>query len=60
MSKELREKQKELYLESVRLKNIDKKNLSFEKGREIHKEQTDLYNKWKFFKGLSNAIEERG
>lgn len=59
MSKELREKQKELYLESVRLKNIDKNNLSFEKCREIHKEQTDLYNKWKFFKGLSNAIEER-
>lgn len=60
MSKEIRKKQKDLYFESVRLKKINRQELPYEKSQKIHKEQTELYNKWKFFKGLNNAIEKGG
>ena len=56
MTRELRDKQKELLIKSKRLRTLSKSNVSFEKCKALQKEQEEAYRKWEFYKGLNNAM----
>jgi hypothetical protein len=34
--------------------------VSFEKSKEIRKEQNNIYNKWQFYQKFINAVNKRG
>lgn len=53
-----RELQKELFLESVRLDNIDTYETPYEKTMEINAMQDEIYHKWKLLKGIREAREK--
>lgn len=56
MTRELQDRKRELYHKSKALREIDTGKLSFEKTREIHKEQDDAYKRWNFINNLENAM----
>ena len=50
------ELERQLMNESFRLRNIDTDKISFEKSRDIHKQQDEVFHK---FKLLSGILKER-
>lgn len=60
MTRELRDKQKELLIKSKRLRTLSKSNVSYEKGRQLQEEQNETFKKWEFYKGINNAMAKGG
>ena len=44
--------ERELLSKSISLRELDKSRCSFEKQRQIEKEQNETYKKWKLMKGI--------
>lgn len=60
MKRDVREKRYKLYRESKKLREIAQKEKDFDKARHLHNEQTKLYKKWEFLKGLGVAMDKVG
>lgn len=59
MKRELRDKERKLFIKATKLRSLSKTNVSYEKSREIQKEQDEAYKMWEFYKGINNAMAER-
>lgn len=59
MTRELRDKERELLRKSIELRSINTMTTTFEIGQNIQKKQDEIYKKRNFYKGLINAIAER-
>lgn len=62
MNKEIKKKEKELFIYSVMLKDaymeLSKKRKNFKKCRELQKEQDNIYNKQQFYSKLIKEMEK--
>lgn len=63
VDKSIRKREREMYVETWRLKNasmeIAKQGKNFERSRKIQKEEDELYKKQQFFKNYIREMEKK-
>lgn len=58
MKKEIRDRQRELFEQSMELRNLDLSQVKWEQAQEIRKKQDDDWHRHLFFKGYLEQLEK--
>lgn len=58
MKKEIRDRERELFIKSMQLRRLDLTNTKYEQSEEIRKKQDDSWKRHLFFKGYLEQLEK--
>lgn len=59
MKKEIRDKERKLFLESMELRKLDLTNTNFEQSEKIREKQNDYWRRHLFFKGYLEQLDKQ-
>lgn len=60
MKREIRDKERELFKQSMKMRNLDLSKTDWKQAQEIRKEQDEMWQKHQFYKKFLEAMSKNG